>query len=346
MIFYPVIIPTLNRIKHLKDCIESLKHNTYASETELVIGLDFPVTEEHKIGWSEINEYVDNLDGFKKITVFKHQQNLGPEKNESFLREYAFSKYDAYIFTEDDNVFSPCFLDYMNQCLNKYREDKSIMFVCGYLDPHYNDYIREKKSSSSITKIVGQMSAYGYGTWKDRMQYIYNIFKNNSFQKYVFSNKKRILKLLTTSPIKLNHIYFWINNKKELDRPCDFTFNSLMVLENKKNIIPNIFLVKNNGYDGSGVNCGINADYQSKMDRIILSNDIHFNLIDTISEKQIKEISLFSYKPSNKNEKVEKRDIYKIAIPYLIFGYKFVNTYKIIYKKLRKYIKSKIQELL
>lgn len=50
MIFYPVIIPTLNRIKHLKDCIESLKHNTYASETELVIGLDFPVTEEHKIG--------------------------------------------------------------------------------------------------------------------------------------------------------------------------------------------------------------------------------------------------------------------------------------------------------
>lgn len=346
MIFYPVIIPTLNRIKHLKDCIESLKHNTYASETELVIGLDFPVTEEHKIGWSEINEYVDNLDGFKKITVFKHQQNLGPKKNESFLREYAFSKYDAYIFTEDDNVFSPCFLDYMNKCLNKYRDDKSIMFVCGYLDPHFKNYIDKNISSSSIIKIVGQMSAYGYGTWKDRIQYIYSFFEKNSFQRYVFSNKKRILRLLTTAPVKLNHIYFWINDKRELDRPCDFTFNSLMVLENKKNIIPNVYLVKNNGYDGSGVNCGINTDYIRKMDTITLSTDMYFNFVDTISAKQIKELSLFSYKPSNSTEKKEKKDIYRVAIPFLIFGYNFMNIYKTVFKKLKKYIKSKIRGLL
>lgn len=64
MIFYPVIIPTLNRIKHLKDCIESLKNNTYASETELVIGLDFPVTEEHKIGWSDDIKMTDKVSNF------------------------------------------------------------------------------------------------------------------------------------------------------------------------------------------------------------------------------------------------------------------------------------------
>lgn len=33
MIFAPVLIPTLNRVKHLQRCLNSLVKNTYANET-------------------------------------------------------------------------------------------------------------------------------------------------------------------------------------------------------------------------------------------------------------------------------------------------------------------------
>lgn len=45
MTYYPVIIPTLNRFEHFKNCVESLANCTYAPETELIIGLDFPPAE-------------------------------------------------------------------------------------------------------------------------------------------------------------------------------------------------------------------------------------------------------------------------------------------------------------
>ena len=104
--YYPVIIPTLNRYKHLKACVESLAVNTHAEQTELVIGVDYPPSEEYVEGWKKIKEYVHTIHGFKKTTIFEYKENYGAVKNSKALVEYVFSQYDAYIFTEDDNVFS------------------------------------------------------------------------------------------------------------------------------------------------------------------------------------------------------------------------------------------------
>ena len=42
MYFSPVIIPTMNRYGHLKNLIDSLAKNKFASDTELYIGFDYP----------------------------------------------------------------------------------------------------------------------------------------------------------------------------------------------------------------------------------------------------------------------------------------------------------------
>lgn len=41
MKYYPVLIPTLNRFQHFKECVESLAVCTHADKTELLIGLDY-----------------------------------------------------------------------------------------------------------------------------------------------------------------------------------------------------------------------------------------------------------------------------------------------------------------
>lgn len=50
-IYAPVIIPTLNRIEHLKRCIESLEKNTGADKTEVFVSLDFPPSDKYLQGY-------------------------------------------------------------------------------------------------------------------------------------------------------------------------------------------------------------------------------------------------------------------------------------------------------
>lgn len=45
MIYSPVIIPTLNRYEHFRECLESLEHCVDADKTTVYIGLDYPPSE-------------------------------------------------------------------------------------------------------------------------------------------------------------------------------------------------------------------------------------------------------------------------------------------------------------
>ena len=132
MRFYPVLIPTLNRFGHFWECVESLANCTHADKTELVIGLDYPPSEKYVEGYRLIKNFIPSIQGFAKVTVFEHQENLGPCGNWNFLVRYCESNYDAYIGTEDDNIFAPAFLDYMNKALKLYYNDENILTVGGY----------------------------------------------------------------------------------------------------------------------------------------------------------------------------------------------------------------------
>lgn len=319
MIYYPVIIPTLNRFQHFKECVESLSKCTHADKTELVIGLDYPPSDKYKEGWKLIKNFIPTITGFGKVTFFEHRTNLGASGNEIFLKNYVFEKYDAYIFSEDDNIFSPCFLDYMNKCLEKYKDDNQIFCICGCLEPNISKLLTHTNNTNSIVKIIGNMSAYGEGIWKKKELELQKKFPED-FRKYIFSSRVRILKLLKC-PIKLNHNYYWLKNNPKLNCICDFTRNAWMVLNNQVNILPSISLVKNLGFDGSGLNCGNNIEEQKRMESMIISNDKTYEVIDHITKKEIKKISKLSYKPSNELEEKEKKDIFPIAVKYLIFGY-------------------------
>ena len=54
--YSPIIIPTLNRFTHFKNCVESLAACTNADKTELIIGLDYPPSEKYVDGWIKIKD--------------------------------------------------------------------------------------------------------------------------------------------------------------------------------------------------------------------------------------------------------------------------------------------------
>ncbi len=131
--FAPVIIPTLCRFEHLKRCLESLERCKNAEFTDVFIGLDYPPSDKYVDGWQKIDAYLQEKEvnnGFSHLFIKRREKNIGAVRNFAELRKEV-ADYGFFIFTEDDNEFSPCFLDYMNQNLRLYKDDQSIFRICG-----------------------------------------------------------------------------------------------------------------------------------------------------------------------------------------------------------------------
>ena len=320
MNYYPVIIPTLNRYQHFKECVESLSECTHADKTELVIGLDYPPEEKYVDGWELIKKYIPTIKGFAKVTVFEHEYNLGVVDNFSYLINYVSNLYQAWISTEDDNVFAPSFLDFMNKCLEKYKFDKSVLCVSGTLEPNVREILGEflENCEDTVVKLCGNLSAYGCGHWREKDRIIRQVWPKD-FRKYVFGSRLRLLKLLGF-PSKLEHVYFWIKQNPRLNISCDFTREVWEILHNMITVYPVRSLVCNNGFDGTGWNCDFSDSIQNSWKKIILSSNKWYDLIDGIHNSEIKKLS---HRLEKSEKKTIKRRGWKVFCINFIFGYSF-----------------------
>ena len=161
--FAPVLIPTLDRYSHFKECIESLLMCTHVDKTDLFIALDYPLKEVHWKGYNKIANYVTEIKGFKSVTIIKREVNFGVRKNTLDAREKIFKQYDRLILSEDDNVFSPDFLDFINQGLEVYKDRKDILSITGYQYP-----VSLPQNYKQDVYLFSGFSAWCYGIWKDK----------------------------------------------------------------------------------------------------------------------------------------------------------------------------------
>lgn len=316
MTFYPIIITTLNRYQHFKACVESLASCTHADKTELVIGLDHPPSEKYIEGWKLIKNYVHVITGFKKVIVIEHEHNLGPLGNMEYLRDYVSERYDAWIESEDDNVFSPCFLDYMDKCLKMYKDDESLLAVCGYMNPVTFPIAASKKAS--ILRMQDYM-AWGIGVWKRARKHLSD-FMPAHYMRYVCSHRN-ILRQMKPYLRDLFQLIFWTKDKPELDIQCDFTIACYCRINNKYVIAPSFSLVRNMGYDGSGVNCGSLDD--DCFARQPISSETVFDLQDSLNENEFKLCREVweAYKSKNFSES-QRKQVLQYYNMYMLFGYR------------------------
>ena len=251
--YAPVIIPTLCRYKHFKQCIESLMRCTHAIKTDVFIGLDYPAKDEHWSGYRKILNYLNTIEEqscFKSLNIIRRERNygLGKNGNSAMLIKEILKKYDAYIFSEDDNIFSPAFLDFINRGLQLYKDNKQILAINGY------SFYFNFRCAEDDTVYFGNytFSGWGYGIWKDR-----RIKLDTLSSKWLRS--KGIIK----SCLMIAKNYGWertlryvsaLNIPDNKFRITDYMIASYMILDKKYVIIPRISLVRNIGIDGSGEN--------------------------------------------------------------------------------------------
>jgi len=250
MICYPVYIPTLNRYEHFKNCVESLAKCTHADKTELVVGFDYPPSEKYVEGWKKIKAYLPTLHtlGFGKVTVFEHDHNLGPGPNSTFLKSYCAEHYPAYIYTDDDCVFSPNFLDFINGALERYADDPRIPSVCGYTPEAC------ESAAGRSTYLSADSCAWGFGMWRAKDKVYMQTCTRSDWPGCLKKNLPFVLRFALTYPI--GFVIFWGMLRQGI-KHGDICRTAYNFANHTYQLRPAKSLVRNCGNDGSGVNCGI-----------------------------------------------------------------------------------------
>lgn len=283
--FAPVIIPTLNRFDHLTKCIESLKCNELAKDTNLYISLDFPPAENYREGYEKVLNYLDEgIEGFNKVVIYKQGKNLGPIKNCEFLMNEVSKEYEYCVFTEDDNIFSKNFLTYMNWAFKEFSSDNDVQVICGY-----SHNVKWKDLNIPYQIVSNEYNAWGCGIWFDKYNNATSYIKDGILEKKLTSINN-IFKILRFRPDLIKDVLTIILKKESAGvknkkiQVIDTTLVMYMILENKKAIMPTITKVNNIGLDGSGVNCVSEALKQMELDQesFAILNDV------PVSDKDIR----------------------------------------------------------
>lgn len=246
----PIIIFTHDRIEHLKLCIHSLQECINSNNTEIYIFLDAPCHEKYIENNNKIKLFVNQLAGFKKITLISNEYNVGILKNYEYAIKYIFDRYDKVIVLEDDILVSKKFINFMNNSLDYFENDDKCFAISSFMYPI--DFSRTKthvfKSKYFIT--------WGLGLYKKKYISYEQAMKNWFFK---LLNPLFAFKLLFRNPYIFNSMISQIFLKKTW---YDVAVNFEFIRNNYYCIVPVTTLTKNIGLDGSGQNCDVNYNLQ------------------------------------------------------------------------------------
>lgn len=254
MEYAAIIIPTLNRFKHLKRCVDSLLKNNESKFTDLYISVDYPPSDKYKNGYSDVINYVKTISGFSSVNLYYQEKNLGPGLNRKFLENKISEKHDKYVFTDDDNEFSENFLAYINWGLEKYKNDETVYAICST-----SDFEITNNGQNADYFRLPAYTPYGTGHW---------LHKNKECEKYliqsslykIYKSKKLQSLLYAYSPM----VYMWVaddslrkvsamRGKTDNLTYIDIWENVYCIVNNKTCVIPVLPKSRNWGLDGSGV---------------------------------------------------------------------------------------------
>lgn len=163
MVYAPVIVTVYDRLQHFKKCIEALKRNKLAAESELYVVSDAPGKPEHTLRIEQVRDYTRTIAGFKKVRFVFREENFGANRSFLDITRQVLDDHGRFIFLEDDVVAAPGFLDFMNGGLNFYEHEKRVFSIAAFTLP-----IEFPPTFKGDVFFLPSNCPWGFATWKDR----------------------------------------------------------------------------------------------------------------------------------------------------------------------------------
>ena len=159
MKYAPIALFVYNRPKHTLRVLESLKKNYLSKKTIIYIFSDGPKKIKNKLKINLVRKDLKKIKYFKRKIIIQRKKNYGLAK--SFIEgiSYVLKKHKKVIVLEDDNYVSRKFLNYMNDALEMYYNDKKVCSISGYTYPL-------NFSKRFDTFFLRGADTWGWGTWR------------------------------------------------------------------------------------------------------------------------------------------------------------------------------------
>ncbi len=252
MTLAPILLFVYNRPQHTARGVESLLRNALAADSRLIIYSDAPKTAADADSVRQVREYVRGISGFKEIEIVERGENWGLARNIIDGVTRAVDRYGRVIVLEDDLVVAPYFLQFMNEALEVYKDEPRV----GHIQAC--DFTRD--ASLPDTFLIKWTGSWGWATW-DRA---WHLFQPDGRKLLAEMRQRRL-----TREFDFNGAYGFT---RMLQRQIQGRNNSWAIRWNASLFLRDVLslnvgksLVRNEGFDGSGTNCGGGGLYASDL---------------------------------------------------------------------------------
>lgn len=254
MPYAPIALFVYNRPVHAQETVRALQRSSIANESDLFVFSDAPKSHEAQATVKQVRDYIKSIDGFRRITIVERTENRGLANSIVEGVTQMTRDFGRVIVLEDDLVTSPHFLEFMNMALDRYENDDRVMQIAGYMFP-------AKFSVTEDALFLPFISSWGWATWSRAWRHLDR-------------REEDMERLLADAALRrqfdLNGRYKYskileAQLKKKVDSWAIFWY--LSVFRRKGlSLFPKKSLVRNLGFDGTGVNCTVSKFDQDELD--------------------------------------------------------------------------------
>ncbi|MGI6223603.1 MAG: glycosyltransferase [Prevotella sp.] len=263
----PILLFAYNRPAHVRECITSLLRNAEAAESELFVFSDGPRSHTDAEAVDEVRQYVQQVEGFKKVHLIERGENCGLANNIITGVTDIVNRYGRVIVLEDDLVVAPYFLKFMNEALDMYADEERV----GHIQAC--DFIKDDRLP--YTFFIKWTGSWGWATWKRAWKhfnpdggYLLNQLKKRHLShRFDFNGAYGFTRML-------RHQVEGKNNSWAI------RWNASLFLDDILSLNVGRSLVKNTGMDGSGTNSFALDPYTS----ILWEQPLELKKIEPIEE--------------------------------------------------------------
>lgn len=252
MTLAPILLFVYNRPQHTQRGVESLLHNDLARDSRLIVYSDAPKTAADADSVRQVREYVHSISGFKEIEIVERTENWGLARSIIEGVSAAVNRYGRVIVLEDDLVVAPYFLQFMNDALETYKDEPRV----GHIQAC--DFTHD--ASLPDTFLIKWTGSWGWATWDKA----WHLFQPDGTKLLTELRQRRL-----TRTFDFNGAYGFT---RMLQRQIQGRNNSWAIRWNASLFLRDVLslnvgksLVRNEGFDGSGTNCGGGGLYASDL---------------------------------------------------------------------------------
>lgn len=252
MSYSPILLFVYNRPSHTRQLIESLQANKEAAESPLIIYSDAARDDAARAAVEEVRQFIHSINGFGSVEIIERTENWGLAQNIIDGVSTQIERYGRVIVLEDDLLVAPYFLRFMNDALDLYEDEPRI----GHIQAC--DFTQD--ATLPDTFLIKWTGSWGWGTWKRAWKHF-----NPDGKALLQQLEERKL----TRTFDFNGTYRFT---RMLRRQTEGKNNSWAIRWNASLFLADILslnvgrsLVQNNGFDGTGTNCGGGGLYNSTL---------------------------------------------------------------------------------